>query len=246
MNKLTAPLLLLLAPFAPCFNKPVHETFCLVVMPDRLAPGQCTISRVWQTTGLADEYDHSSSIASSIRPCGTGTNSRIFLVELLREFVPRHQGLIVDDTLSQTRRQGPFRRHLSRCRAQLPKAQDLPLRRQLGHLGTRGPTAFSPGSLLLASTCSGVFTRKRSRGYRTRPTSWATDGRSAGPPSGCPSEHFISLPTAAYISAKLLRASASERPGGWPDPPQSQSDVLPSQHRRRKPRTPSGCPPRPK
>lgn len=60
MNKLSTPLLLLLAPFAPCFNKPVHETFCLVVAAWIVCLGRRTISRVWQTTGLADEYDHSS------------------------------------------------------------------------------------------------------------------------------------------------------------------------------------------
>ena len=132
MNKLSTPLLLLLAPFAPCFNKPVHETFCLVVAAWIVCLGRRTISRVWQTTfGLADEYGHSSFYRffnQAVWNCGT--NSRIFLVELLREFVPGTKvWIVVDDTLCHKRgAKVAFGGIFLDAVLQFPQTQDLPLR----------------------------------------------------------------------------------------------------------------------
>jgi hypothetical protein len=105
MNKLSTPLLLLLAPFAPCFNKPVQETFCLVVAAWIVCVGRRTISRVWQTTGLADEHDHSSFYRFFNQAVWNWDElARIFLVELLREFVPGTKvWIVVDDTLCHKR-----------------------------------------------------------------------------------------------------------------------------------------------
>ena len=105
MNKLSTPLLLLLAPFAPCFNQPVHDTFCLVVAAWIVCLGRRTISRVWQTTGLADEHDHSSFYRFFNQAVWNWDDlARIFLVELLREFVPGTKvWLVVDDTLCHKR-----------------------------------------------------------------------------------------------------------------------------------------------
>jgi hypothetical protein len=105
MNKLTTPLLLLLAPFALCFNEPVHETFCLVVVAWAVCIGRRTISRVWQTTGLADQHDHSSFYRFFNQAVWNWDElARIFLVELLREFVPGTKvWIVVDDTLCHKR-----------------------------------------------------------------------------------------------------------------------------------------------
>ncbi len=43
-----------------------------------------------------------------------------------------------------------------------------------------------------------------------------------------PERTFHLVADSAYIGAQTPPRLASERPGGWPDPPQSQSDVLPA------------------
>jgi hypothetical protein len=105
MNKLTAPLLLLLAPFAPCFNKPVYDTFCLLVAAWIVCLGRRTISRVWQTTGLAGEQDHSSFYRFFNQAIWNWDEiARIFLTELLCDFIPGTKvWLVVDDTLCHKR-----------------------------------------------------------------------------------------------------------------------------------------------
>lgn len=105
MNKLTAPLMLLLAPFAPCFNHHVHDTFCLVVVAWIVCLGRRTISRVWQTTGLAEEQDHSFFYRFFNQALWNWDDlARIFLVELLCEFIPGATlWLVVDDTLCHKR-----------------------------------------------------------------------------------------------------------------------------------------------
>src|SRR3954469_20397282 len=59
MLKVTTPVVVLLAPFAGCFNEPVHATFCVMVVAWIACLGRRTISRVWQTTGQAGDTDHS-------------------------------------------------------------------------------------------------------------------------------------------------------------------------------------------
>ena len=59
MLKVTTPVVVLLAPFAGCFNEPVHATFCVMVVAWIACLGRRTISRVWQTTGQAGDSDHS-------------------------------------------------------------------------------------------------------------------------------------------------------------------------------------------
>jgi hypothetical protein len=105
MNKLTAPLLALLAPFTPCFNQPVHNTFCLVVAAWIVCLGRRTLSRVWQTTGLAEDHDHSSFYRFFNQAVWNWDDlARIFLVELLCEFLPGSTlWLVVDDTLCHKR-----------------------------------------------------------------------------------------------------------------------------------------------
>ena len=105
MNKLTAPLMLLLAPFAPCFNQPVHDTFCLVVAAWIVCLGRRTISRVWQTTGQAEHADHSAPYRLfNHAKWNWDELARIFLVELLCDLIPGTKlWLVVDDTLCHKR-----------------------------------------------------------------------------------------------------------------------------------------------
>src|SRR4051794_7410587 len=105
MNKLTAPLLLLLAPFVPCFNQPVHDTFCLVVAAWIVCLGRRTISRVWQTTGMAADHDHSAFYRFFNQAVWNWDDlARIFLIDLLCEFLPGSTvWLVVDDTLCHKR-----------------------------------------------------------------------------------------------------------------------------------------------
>jgi DDE superfamily endonuclease len=105
MHKLTAPLILLLAPFSPCFNKPVHDTFCLVVVAWALCLGRRTISRIWQTTGLAADHDHSRFYRFFNQAIWNWDEiARIFLVDLFCEFVPGTTvWLVIDDTLCHKR-----------------------------------------------------------------------------------------------------------------------------------------------
>jgi hypothetical protein len=67
MLKVTTPLVLLLAPFAVCFNEPVFTTFQVIVVAWIVCLGRRTISRVWQTTGQAADADHSRA---GCRLCG--------------------------------------------------------------------------------------------------------------------------------------------------------------------------------
>jgi hypothetical protein len=105
MRKLTAPLILLLAPFSPCFNKPVFTTFCLVVTAWALCLGRRTISRIWQTTGMAANHDHSPFYRFFNQAVWNWDEiAHIFLIELICEFIPGCTiWLVVDDTLCHKR-----------------------------------------------------------------------------------------------------------------------------------------------
>jgi hypothetical protein len=105
MNKLTAPLILLLAPFAPCFNQPVHGTFCLIVAAWIVCLGRRTISRVWQTIGHAETDDHSAVYRFFNQASWNWDDlARIFLIELLCDLLPGTTvWFVVDDTLCHKR-----------------------------------------------------------------------------------------------------------------------------------------------
>jgi hypothetical protein len=105
VDKITAPLMLLLAPFAPCFNNHVHGTFCLVVVAWITCVGRRTIARVWQTTGRAGDHDHSSFYRFFNQAVWNWDDlARIFLIEILCDFLPGTMiWLVVDDTLCHKR-----------------------------------------------------------------------------------------------------------------------------------------------
>src|SRR5262245_2825317 len=105
MLKVTTPLVVLLAPFAGCFNVPVHATFSLMVVAWIACLRRRTISRVWQTTGCAAESDHSRAYRLFNQAAWNWDDiARLFLIELLCDLIPGScVWLVVDDTLCHKR-----------------------------------------------------------------------------------------------------------------------------------------------
>jgi hypothetical protein len=95
----------LLAPFAGCFNGPVHETFSLLVVAWIACLGRRTLSRVWQTTGQAADSDHSKAYRVFNQAAWNWDDlARITLVELLADLLPGSSvWLVVADTLCPKR-----------------------------------------------------------------------------------------------------------------------------------------------
>src|SRR5208283_3569147 len=89
MLKITTRLVALLAPFAGCFNEPVFTTFQVMVAAWILCLGRRTISRVWQTTGRADDADHSKAYRLFNQAVWNWDDlARITLLELLCDLIP--------------------------------------------------------------------------------------------------------------------------------------------------------------
>jgi hypothetical protein len=105
MLKVTTPLVVLLAPFAGCFNAPVHATFSALVVAWIACLGRRTISRVWQTTGRAGDEDHSKAYRLFNQAVWNWDDlARITLIELLCDLIPGSAvWLVVDDTLCHKR-----------------------------------------------------------------------------------------------------------------------------------------------
>src|SRR5215207_2349223 len=105
MLKVTTPLVVLLAPFSGCFNEPVHATFSTLVVAWIACLGRRTISRVWQTTGRADDEDHSKAYRLFNQAVWNWDDlARITLIELLGDLLPGSSvWLVVDDTLCHKR-----------------------------------------------------------------------------------------------------------------------------------------------
>jgi hypothetical protein len=105
MLKVTTPLVVLLAPFAGCFNEPVHSTFSLLVTAWIVCLGRRTISRVWQTTGRANDEDHSKAYRLFNQAVWNWDDlARITLIDLLCDLIPGSSiWIVVDDTLCHKR-----------------------------------------------------------------------------------------------------------------------------------------------
>jgi hypothetical protein len=105
MLKVTTPLVVLLSPFACCFNEPVHATFSVMVVAWIACLGRRTISRVWQTTGCAGDTDHSKAYRLFNQAIWNWDDiARIFLIEILCDLLPGSSvWLVVDDTLCHKR-----------------------------------------------------------------------------------------------------------------------------------------------
>jgi hypothetical protein len=105
MLKVTTPLVVLLAPFACCFNGPVHDTFCVMVVAWIACLGRRTISRVWQTTGRAETEDHSKAYRLfNAAAWNWDELARVFFLELLCDLIPGSRiWVVLDDTLCHKR-----------------------------------------------------------------------------------------------------------------------------------------------
>lgn len=105
MLKVTTPLVVLLAPFSVCFNESVHATFSVLVAGWIMCLGRRTISRVWQTTGHAEDSDHSKAYRVFNQAVWNWDDlARITLIDLLCDLVPGSSvWVVVDDTLCHKR-----------------------------------------------------------------------------------------------------------------------------------------------
>ncbi len=105
MDQLTPSIRSLLMPLAPCFRPEVFSTFCLMPAAWVVCLGRRTISRVWETTGLADRRCHCPAFRLfSDAAWNFDDLARILLVRLLAVAVPGTRiWLVVDDTLCHKR-----------------------------------------------------------------------------------------------------------------------------------------------
>jgi hypothetical protein len=105
VHYLTAPWRALLAIFRPCFRAQVFATFSLMIPAWIVCLGRRTISRVWETTGLADRRCHCPAFRLFANAQWNWDDlARILLVRLLAICVPGTRiWLVVDDTLCHKR-----------------------------------------------------------------------------------------------------------------------------------------------
>lgn len=105
MDQLTPSLRSLLSPLAPCFRPQVFATFCLMAAAWIVCLGRRTISRVWETTGLAPHRHHAAAFRLFSQAVWNFDDlARILLIRLLAAFVPGSRlWLVVDDTLCHKR-----------------------------------------------------------------------------------------------------------------------------------------------
>ena len=105
MDELTPGFRCLLDLFAPCFRPEVFATFSLMAPAWVVCLGRRTISRVWETTGLAFRRHHAAAFRLFSQAAWNFDDlARILLVRLLAAFVPGSRvWVVVDDTLCHKR-----------------------------------------------------------------------------------------------------------------------------------------------
>jgi hypothetical protein len=105
VDQLTPAFRCLLDPFAPCFRPEVFATFSLMAAAWIVCLGRRTISRVWETTGLAPSRHHAAAFRLFSQAVWNFDDlARILLVRLLAAFVPGSRvWVVVDDTLCHKR-----------------------------------------------------------------------------------------------------------------------------------------------
>jgi hypothetical protein len=105
MGQLTPELLALLAPFAACFRPEVFATFSQITAAWIVTLGRRTISRVWETTGRADECDHSAAFRLFSQAVWNWDDlCRLLLVRRLAALAPGTTlWFVTDDTLCHKR-----------------------------------------------------------------------------------------------------------------------------------------------
>jgi DDE superfamily endonuclease len=105
VDHLTPSWTALLDLFRPCFRAEVFATFSLMLPAWIVCLGRRTISRVWETTGQADQRSHCPAFRLfSDAQWNWDELARIFLIRLLAVCVPGTRvWLVVDDTLCHKR-----------------------------------------------------------------------------------------------------------------------------------------------
>lgn len=105
MEQLIPSLEVLLDGLGPAFRLEVHQMFCLMVAAWIVCLGRRTISRVWETTGQADQRNHASAYPLFSQAAWNWDEvCRLLMVRLLASMVPGSRvWLVVDDTLCHKR-----------------------------------------------------------------------------------------------------------------------------------------------
>jgi DDE superfamily endonuclease len=105
VKKYIPSLTVLLVTFGPAFRAEVQEMFVAMTVAWILCLGRRTISRVWETTGQANQRDHSSAFRLFSQAVWNWDEvCRILLLGILESLVPGTKvWLVADDTLCHKR-----------------------------------------------------------------------------------------------------------------------------------------------
>ena len=105
MNQCIPSLTLLLVSLAPAFREEAHGMFCAMVGAWIVCLGRRTISRVWETTGQAQERNHASAFRLFSQAAWNWDEVwRLLAIQILAQLVPGTKvWLVVDDTLCHKR-----------------------------------------------------------------------------------------------------------------------------------------------
>src|SRR5437762_14244066 len=101
MDQLIPSLDVLLLLLTPAFRQEVHSLFCQMVAAWIVCLGRRTISRVWETTGQAEQRNHAAAFRLFSQAVWNWDEvCRLLLLIILATLVPGLQvWLVVDDTL---------------------------------------------------------------------------------------------------------------------------------------------------
>jgi hypothetical protein len=105
MDQLIPGLEVLLGALAPAFRQEVHGLFCQMVAAWIVCLGRRSISRVWETTGQAEQRNHAAAFRLFSQAAWNWDEvCRLLLLQILARLVPGLRvWLVVDDTLCHKR-----------------------------------------------------------------------------------------------------------------------------------------------
>src|SRR2546427_1888267 len=105
MDQLIPSLDVLLLLLTPVFRQEVHILFCQMVAAWIVCLGRRTISRVWETTGQAEQRNHAAAFRLFSQAVWNWDEvCRLLLIRILATLVPGTRvWLVVDDTLCHKR-----------------------------------------------------------------------------------------------------------------------------------------------
>ena len=105
MDQLIPSLQVLLVGLAPAFRQEVHPLFCQMVGAWIVCLGRRSISRVWETTGQAEQRNHAAAFRLFSQAAWNWDEvCRLLLIQILARLVPGTRvWLVVDDTLCHKR-----------------------------------------------------------------------------------------------------------------------------------------------